>query len=116
MTQAQTKQTQTEQIELSKRIVNERLDGIIPDILKCGHRMTMTEMLAEVLHGDHRRAGEVATEYATGENKRLVDAIARRLRNLGWYQRKVLRERERKLRWVNPQLEGRQQQNRQNGR
>ena len=91
--------------------INERLERLMPAILERGHKLTLTEMLAEVLYADRGLAPEVAEEYKIKKDKVLVDAIARRLRNLGWYQRKVLRERERKLRWVNPELE-RQQQSR----
>ena len=99
--------TQTKLVEDQRGLdVNERLERLMPTILECGHKLTVTEMLAEVIYGDRTLAPDVAEEYKLKNDKVLVDAIARRLRNLGWYQRKVLRERERKIRWCNPRLEG----------
>ena len=85
--------------------MEETLGRLTSGVLEHGHRMTLTEALASVIHGDREKSREVALQYASGENKVILDNIARRLRQAGWYRRKVQRWGARRVRWVNPNLE-----------
>ena len=84
--------------------LSETFDDLMSSIFLSGDRMTMSEILASVLYDDRSRSPQVALEYATGENKLLVDQIAKQLRLAGWQQRKVQRWGNRRIRWINPEL------------
>ena len=81
------------------------LGRLTSGVMQHGHRMTISEALAVILYDDRERSPEISTQYASGSNKVIVDNIARRLRQAGWYKRKVQRWGSRRIRWVNPTIE-----------
>ena len=90
-------------LQQQKQIEQEAtLARLTEGVMTHGHRMTMSEALAVVIKGDRSHSREVYEEYAKGENKVILDAVCRRLREAGWTQRKTQRFGSRRIRWINP--------------
>ena len=85
---------------------DEELELLVTGVLEHGHRMTLSEAVATVLYDDHERSQEVWADYISGDNKVTMDKVTERLKQAGWYKRKVQRWNTRRLRWVNPAQEG----------
>ena len=94
----------------SMEAMPDQQSGTIPElmesILEVGHRCTISEMLALVLHDDIGMAKQISLDYASGDKKTAADTIANSLRrDHRWIQKMVRRDGTRRMRWINPEIE-----------